>query len=344
MDYKEKLIAYGRKTITLQELTTLLNLHSDSSAHFLITSLVKDNYLSPMLKSKKNGNIKYPLYMKYWITAKNDYSEALKEISTLHPRILSSGTLQDKPELYLKYKADLLKLNRYLFGAHSSEYVSRKERSYEIFDEEKRLEDSGFRALLVKLGITTEYLHYYSTPEHCFNDFIPERKEELTLLICENKDIWFNIRRCMYEDGASYLFGKHIDGVIFGEGNKVSEKGALDGYSDFLGAHKVHYLYWGDIDRAGLYIYQSVLNNNEHMSMELFIPGYIKMLEFERERVKAGHKTPDSDDNRVYQVDYHRLLSGMPDQYMLEIMPLFEHNKRLPQEVINYEILKQDMR
>ena len=344
MDYKEKLIAYGRKTITLQELTALFNLQSDSSAHFLITSLVKDNYLSPVLKSKKNGNIKYPLYMKYWITAKNDYSEALKEISALHPRILWSGALQDKPELYLKYKDDLLKLNRYLFGAHSSEYVSRKERSYEIFDEEKRLEDSGFRALLAKMGITPEYLHYYSTPEHCFNDFIPERKDELTLLICENKDIWFNIRRRMFEDGATSIFGEHIDGVVYGQGNKVSEKGALDGYTGFLRASKVHYLYWGDIDRAGLYIYQSALKNNEYITIDLFIPGYMAMLALEKIRVSNGHTTPDSEDNRSYQVDYDNVLENLTTAAREEIVSLLERNKRLPQEVVDYEYLMHNMR
>lgn len=54
------------------------------------------------------------------------------------------------------------------------------------------------------------------------------KKEQYGLLICENKDIWFNIRRCMFENNYKSLFGMHIDGVVYGDGNKVSQKkGAL---------------------------------------------------------------------------------------------------------------------
>ncbi len=79
--------------------------------------------------------------------------------------------------------------------------------------------------------MSEEDLGFYNTPEYCFHDYIPERKNSMVLLICENKDIWFNIRRCMFEDNYKSLFGVPIDGVVFGNGNEVTKKqGALTEY------------------------------------------------------------------------------------------------------------------
>ena len=73
--------------------------------------------------------------------------------------------------------------------------VSRKERSFEIFEQEKILDDSSIKSLIKSLGITQDDLCFYDTPEYCFHDYIPQKKNNMVLLICENKDIWFNIRR-----------------------------------------------------------------------------------------------------------------------------------------------------
>ena len=54
----------------------------------------------------------------------------------------------------------------------------------------------------------------------------------------------FNIRRCMFEDGYNSLFGTKIDGVVYGNGNKVSQKqGALSEYVKFMGNPDVTFLY-----------------------------------------------------------------------------------------------------
>ena len=155
--------------------------------------------------------------------------------------------------------------------------ISRKELSFEIFDEEKALDDKTFCALLERIGITADTLAFYDTPEYCFNDYIPDRKAQMTLLICENKDIWFNIRRMMFENNATNIFDTHIDGVVYGCGNKVSGMDALTSYTEFIGS-EVKYLYWGDIDRAGLNIYLSAVRANPNINIKLFVRAYEEML------------------------------------------------------------------
>ena len=253
----EKLYQHSKKTITKAELHTLLSAHSDEDLFHLLQEPQFTEALSPVKASGTNGNHRFPIYLKYKILqATKDTAALAEEINGLHPALLRSGVLQAKPGEYEKHGEAIKLLNNYLFTAEKQCLsISRKERSFEIFGEEKLLENSSFCGLLEKLGLDKTVLRYYDTPEYCFNDFIPLKKPDMTLLICENKDIWFNLRRTMFEEGARVLFDTHIDGVIYGCGNRVSEKNALTAYTQFMGNATVKYLYWGDIDRAGLNIF-----------------------------------------------------------------------------------------
>ena len=241
MDYLVKLKDFGKKTITKEELEQLYRTTSDEMLFAIVKQLKLEGILQPVRTSKTNGNNRYPIYLKYRILLpEEDYSVELAEISSLHPLLQARGYLQEKPEQYRKYRTLLRKLDAYLFqGTVGRIPVSRKERSFEIFDEEKVLEDRSFCTVLEHLGMNGETLDYYDTPEYYFNDYIPARKPEMTLLICENKDIWFNIRRIMFEDQRFELFGTRFDGVVYGCGNKVSQKDALSTYTRFMGGANV---------------------------------------------------------------------------------------------------------
>lgn len=338
--YVEKLKKHKKKSILKAELESLFSVSSDKELFEIINLLSELQLLSPVKASKTNGNRLYPIYLKYKVTIPEDKCEdELKEISELHPLLLKSGYLQSKPQEYRKFRSLLQRLDRYLFANRGqSEPISRKERSFEIFDAEKVLDDKTFCNLLSKLGLDEDSLFFYDTPEYCFNDYIPKMQNELTLLICENKDIWFNIRRLMFENHAQEIFNTHIDGVVYGCGNKISGKGTLTTYSKFIGAD-VKYLYWGDIDRAGLNIYLSAVESNPELDIKLFIPAYEEML-----RLAQGRNMPDSDDNRGVLKDYFSLFDCVNEQLRPDFEKSIEDNKRIPQEIISYAFLKNNMR
>ena len=338
MNIKSKLKVWNKKTISKEDLELLTHVNSDNELFELISDAVNQGILSPVKASGNNGNRKYPIWLKYRINLYNDNSKALSEITLLHPLINKTGYLQSKPSLYLKYKSQIEKLNKYLFKNHSLVPISKKERSFEIFDEEKQLDDKAFYNLLNRLELTPEVLCYYETPEYCFNDYIPEKKEEMTLLICENKDIWFNIRRRMYEDSANSIFGIHIDGVVYGCGNKVSKKNALSEYTNFMKADKIDYLYWGDIDRAGLNIYISLIKNNPNINIQLFVPAYEKMMLLAKKR-----NIPNSEDHREHIAEYEPIYQQFSEESKKLLNEYIKNNKRVPQEIINYEILCNNM-
>ena len=224
MDVVEKLRSCKKKTITKEELHQLFAVSGDEALFSKIRELEQKQFLKGVKSSKTNGNMRYPIYLKYRITLPEETFEAERdEIRMLHPLLQTGGVLNEKSEEYRRFRGQLLALNRYLFQRSGAETaVSRKERSFEIFSQEKQLEDKTLCRLLEKLGLDQKTLAFYDTPECCFHDFIPEKKAELTLLICENKDPWFNVRRMMFEENASELWGTHLDGVVYGEGNRVS--------------------------------------------------------------------------------------------------------------------------
>ncbi len=339
--YSEKLARYGKKTITKAQLEKLFAETDDEALFSIVTALEQESLLAPFDRSPTNGNRIYPIHLKYHVTIPVDsFDTEQEEIRRLHPLLQSSGVLQEKPAEYRKYRDRLLMVDRYLFE-HGTDRIpiSRKERSFEIFGEEKVLDESTFSKFLEKLGLGKEKLAFYDTPEYCFNDYIPMRKPQMTLLICENKDIWFNIRRRMFEDGAGNIFDTHIDGVVLGWGNQVTQKNALTAYTAFLGGGRVSYLYWGDIDRAGLNIYLGLQSANPQLDISLFVPAYEAMLD----RAKKV-RIPDSTDLREVMKDYSDIYVVISEKNRDFLKENILGNKRIPQEIITYETLLQNMR
>lgn len=332
---KERLKNRKAKKISLSDLQGLLLVESISELFDYVNTLVSDGALTPIKASGRNGNLRYQLYEQYRITLKDEADKRLSEVSQLHPSLLKNGYLAANPSVFLKNYDDIRAVSAYLFRNRTMSGMSKKERSFDIFGEEKRLDDSS---LMNKIGATPELLCYYETPEYCFNDYIPERKRNMVLLICENKDIWFNIRRRMFEDGASTLFGCKIDGVVYGSGEKASGNNYLTQYSQFMGAENVSYLYWGDIDRAGLTIFQRAVSANPAVDIRLFVEGYRRMLQ-----LAAGRRIPNSDDKRGFAYDFSDVYALFSDDERGLLAHYIEENKRVPQEIVNYEILLGEM-
>ena len=340
MNNMKPLLEYGRKIITLDDLKSLLRISGAdiSELYESITSLVNNGLLEPVKNSGLNGNKKYPLYKKYRIKAEDEIStDIVDKIGRLHPTLLKSGYLSAHPKEYENNCVLIEKLSRYLFKRTTNVPVSRKERSFEIFGREKILDDNTFKTLLHNMEISKEDLCFYDTPEYCFHDYIPARKERMVLLICENKDIWFNIRRCMFEDGFKSLFGVSIDGVVYGNGNKVSQKqGALIEYIRFMGEPDVKFLYWGDIDREGFDIFRRTREVNASLGIELFIQGYRKMLEKARDI-----ELEPSPSSKKGGMSFDDLIMDFTPVEREFLNYVFTENKLIPQEIIPYTLLSE---
>ena len=333
MDFLNRLKAYKKRTITKGELEKMAGITNDENLFSLIQEY--SDVLTPITSSKTNGNRRFPIYLRYRITLEQeDKTSTVLAINGLHPKLLKNEWLKAHLDEYEKNNLVLEQLSAFLFKEPSDGYISRKERSFSIFEEEKILDDKEVKALLQHLGVSNEDLRMYDTPEYCFNDYIPDRKDKLSLLVCENKDIWFNIRRLMFEDDRFLFFNTPIDGVVYGCGNKVTSKNSLSEYVSFMKS-EVSFLYWGDIDRAGLDIFIRLREANPLLKIDLFIPGYLKMLE-----LANGRKIPDSADAREIKTDFSEVYAMFDTEDSDELKGYVDNYKRLPQEIISYEVLK----
>ncbi len=132
MDIKNKLLAYGKKSITLEALTDLLKADpADTKGLYdRISELAGASILEPVKNSGQNGNRKYPLFKKYRIMIKEESSEEVeKQIRQLHPALQRTGYLSLHVKEYLKHREVVDCLNTFLFSRKAGEQISRKERS-----------------------------------------------------------------------------------------------------------------------------------------------------------------------------------------------------------------------
>lgn len=123
---------------------------------------------------------------------------------------------------------------------------------------------------------TSEPLAYYTG----------SRQTPQTILITENKDTFYSMRRYLMERGSNQeipnILGQEIHTLVYGAG-----KGILRSMEDFkfcvepyMNDSTNQYLYFGDLDYEGIGIYEllSVLFEEEH-EIKPFVAAYEKMLQ-----------------------------------------------------------------
>ncbi|CAA7600497.1 Hypothetical protein DEACI_1150 [Acididesulfobacillus acetoxydans] len=93
-----------------------------------------------------------------------------------------------------------------------------------------------------------------------------ERSLSGTLLVIENKDTWFTLRRLLRETGKNRLAGTSIQALIYGEGNKITKPEALQNYAQGMFSREIltkgKFLYFGDLDHEGIRLYHRTQKAN----------------------------------------------------------------------------------
>ena len=276
------------------------------------------------------------LYLKYRILKpKSDYASALDEIKLLHPKF-NHAKYAKHPEMYVKYRTEINQLSKFLWenGNQLNEPMSINERSFQIWGLEKLLkEKSTINSIFQYNDWDLAALNYYETPEPFF-EFNFSNEKEMNILIIENKDTWFSLRKIMREDRLNHLFRDyHI--LLYGEGKKIiSRNNRLQEYDQLLNGSTNSYYYFGDLDYEGIEIYQTLLANNQDLSIKLCYELYSIMLEEAKKyilpKTKAGQK----------KVDIHEFLKNFEEAEIKEIFHILDKGFYVPQEILNYPLLK----
>ena len=320
-------------TITLEELSQRSSAPDYAAFVSEIRAYIERGLIRPM--GKETNGMHPPLRSRYRIIrAKQDMADVKDEIMRLGSEFNPSGYLS-RVQLYIKHRDLLRDLSSYARdkSAQLEQSMSKNERAYDIWGNEKQLEEAVCKSMLRFTGWDTR-LNYYDTPEPFF-DYLCHGPKSEDILILENKDIWYSLRKLFMESKTdSLLYGRKVDGLLYGEGKKIARVGALEEYSkDGFAAYPSFY-YWGDLDYEGIAIYLAV----SEFPVKLFLPGYMAMLEFGRAQTLTQRETA-----QISPPGIDRFLECFDSMSASEIRTLLEAGKYIPQEICSYPRLKAAM-
>jgi hypothetical protein len=221
---------------------------------------------------------------------------------------------------------DLLKLNCYLAnGGRDRKPVPIKERSLQIFGDEKRL-DALFRSSTIfsEGFLTLEQLRCFYAPEPLAWERGPA--SDGPIMVIENAATWHSYCRWNRERGF-------FSAVVYGSGNQFMHSVAyLEEILRTIGEH-TSARYFGDLDPTGLRIPRLASAKSVALGLPRIEPdlwSYRRLLE-----LGSGKATVATEPLSCDQQDLAWL-----DELAGEANALFAQNRWLPQEHVNWEILQ----
>ena len=264
-------------------------------------------------------------------------TELRRKILDLDPRLWLNGWLLGWPETYTLFEDKLKALDRALAGQTTlgDGTLSCRELSYRVFGDEKFLEHNGDgRKLLERMGLADIVCHR-AQPKLGLLHHIPRRRPQMRIVVTENLDPWLDVRALMYEDGRRLILGERVDGVIFGNGYLVDDARRLPEFLASLGADEVEILYWGDLDRAGLQIFDRLRRVAEgNFGLRPFVAAYAEMAR------RAQRRFPNPLDNEASAqegVPFGSLddfCAELPEDVRGYVHDVIAGNRLVPQEIL----------
>ena len=289
--------------------------------------------LKPVKASGTNGK-KPALDREYWIVeAQEDHSILEEELKYgLHP-LISVDYYFSHLKMYEQDRAWVQMLSAYLQNGQGAlkSRESVNERSFEIWNREKFLTKGPGKKILKRCSLDLDFLNIYETGEPLAY-YSHTRRVPQDLLILENKDTFYSMRRHMLE-GTERILGVEIGTLIYGGGKRI-----LRSFQDFdicvepymkEAANKIYY--FGDLDYEGIGIYESLAEMFwGRWKIVPFCPAYEKMLE-KAARVRELPETKEQQ-NRNISGTFFAHFREAERREMLEIL---ERGAYIPQEIIN---------
>ena len=298
-----------------------------------ILELIQKGKIKPVKASPQNGK-KPVLYTSYWIVEeKKDYSGYEYELLyETNPQISVDYYLQNM-DTYLADREAVRQLNTFLNTKRGrlDIQVSYNERCFEIWGYEKFLSKGAGRTVLKHCGLDLHFLNCYPTAEP-FAYYTASRETPQTLLILENKDPFFTIRRTMLL-GKQDMLGTRVGTLIYGAGKRV-----LSSFQEFeisaepyMKDKNNEILYFGDLDYEGIGIFENLASIfSEQSDIRPFVPAYLAMLE----KAKASHKIPKSKEQQNQNIS-GVFFSFFKDETVYQMERILREGLYIPQEILN---------
>lgn len=316
---------------TYETIMDSFNIVSYDELKIAVDEMIENNRIKP-IKSKGMTSFYPKVYCEYRkVTEKRDFTELKNKILKLNTRLNVQRYLNN-PELFEEHHEQIIKLSNFIWNNKESlnNEMSVKERSFEIWRDEKFLESKEGKSILAFNKIDNEYLKLYYAPEPFFCTEIKKKNKDVVILVIENKDTWYSIGKALNLSEKKMLYNIEINYLIYGEGNKVTRKNALTDFVNVITEFPCNIYYAGDIDVAGVNILYNCAGSNE-FAIKPFMPLYKNMV-----MAADVDKMSKTDDNRG--TDYNKeFLAEFNESEKKKVKEILDSNKRIPQEILNYQ-------
>lgn len=292
---------------------------SDAIARLIQDGIIKK--VNPRITTRLN----LPLALKYAIVKEDpeDFTQVKKEILKLNPAFKLDFYLSN-PRLFQRDKEFIQIIDQYINKKVKS-LLSINELSYQLFNDEKFFKgtpDSLGETILKNLGISYEDMNcYYAYEPFIYHQFSRNNQAPCVGLIIENKDTYWSFVRLLSNHSTTL----EINLLIYGEGKKIISSLR---YLELLNVQTEKLLYFGDLDREGISIYQKLEETYPSLNLQPFRSGYETLIKHTSH--KSQLKTPKTQTYR--EQDVHNFCTHF-EEFSAEIITnLASQGLYIPQE------------
>jgi hypothetical protein len=339
------LLRHKNKRIALGDLNTLLkddgiNLFADAERQKqfirMVQDFIQEGVLVPLKKARPltgYGGLPDRYTIRRDLLAEKEAplsAEHKNELFSL-PHPMSIDYYAKHADDYRRDREAVLRIRDLIEGG-DDEVLTVNERAYEIFGDEKAIDEPRHAAVdgemvLRNLGLTLADIRAKKVFEPFFyieKDFSTEQgKTARTVLIVENKDTFWTLQQAVT---AGEFDGINL--VIYGEGNAIQKK--FEYIETVGGTQDDRYVYFGDIDREGIAIFNRLQERYPKYGIKPATSLYTAVLK------KAGYLNarPLRKKQDRSQISISPFIDAFDDENRAAIEWIIKEKRYLPQEVL----------
>jgi hypothetical protein len=315
------LATFSKKTIGLDELEKLLTPFFQSYDAFAdrVLQLEKENVLV-MVRSTGRTTRTPALALKYRINKSalsSDYHQELQRYrATLHKAINLDGYYRADPSVWQTHLPYLFKIDQFLkTHGFPADLVPAPERSYELVEDEKWIDEKGGKELLEKIGLYARLnMIPVSDPLMFAINPLKMNDQDQYHLIVENKTTYQGLLPVLKETDCATL--------VYGCGKAVVK--SIEQFTmQYPIDAKHHFFYFGDLDREGLSIWYSL---NQKQTARPALPFYLACLK-KAPAVGKGYQ-------RSRSIAAEQFFTYFTEQQAERIRTMLHDGNYYPQEIL----------
>lgn len=299
----------------------------------IMNDLIDEGAVVPIKNSNLNGR-RPSLHTEWWLLPAPIEAQWSDMQILACSDLLNLTKYRQHPEWQTEEEWQRIQLiHTFLKNRHQYHWVTREERSFQLFGEEKFLATEG-TTLLQRLQLSLDDLKakVYGEPFAFWPAQHVDINKAKMVLIVENQAFYHTCRRLMNEQKS--IIGIEPDILIYGEGKKIEK--SFNFLSDITTSSEPTIYYVGDIDPEGWGIYVRLKESYPSFNIQLAIPIYEALL-----AKQLTNKTDkNQNENRTYLDNVTRefLQRGRSD-IAVQIETLWEQKLRVPQEALSLDTI-----